>query len=185
MHETIVSPLAAWESFYVIIGSSAAALTGLQFVVIALVAGSERKSSRREIDAFGTPTVVHFCAVLFLGAILTAPWPSLANTTFVLGAAGVAGVLYVAIVIQRARRQKGYKPVFEDWLWHSILPFLAYLAIVAAAVVLLRDPAPALFVIGAAALLLLFIGIHNAWDTVTWITIDQAQPSQQKDQDRG
>ncbi len=33
-------PLRAWETFYVIVGSSAAALTGLQFVVIALIAES-------------------------------------------------------------------------------------------------------------------------------------------------
>lgn len=177
MHEKILSPLAAWESYYVIVASAAAALTGLQFVVIALVADSERKSSRREIDAFGTPTVVHFCAVLLLGAILSAPWQSLASTTLALGAAGAAGIVYVAIVIRRARRQKGYKPVFEDWLWHSILPFAAYLAIVAAAAALLNDPATALFVIGGAALLLLFIGIHNSWDTVTYIAIDQAKPS--------
>ena len=31
-------PLTEWETFYVIVGSSAAALTGLQFVVIALLA---------------------------------------------------------------------------------------------------------------------------------------------------
>src|SRR5947208_3307375 len=31
-----VSPFAAWENFYVIVGSSAAALTGLQFVVVVL-----------------------------------------------------------------------------------------------------------------------------------------------------
>ncbi|HEX3527857.1 MAG TPA: hypothetical protein VH988_12400 [Thermoanaerobaculia bacterium] len=185
MHETIVSPLAAWESFYVIVASAAAALTGLQFVVIALVAEAERKSSRREIDAFGTPTVVHFCAVLLLGAILSAPWQSLASATFALGATGVAGIVYVAVVIRRARRQKGYKPVFEDWLWHSILPFIAYLGIWAAAAVLLRDPAQSLFVIGGAALLLLFIGIHNSWDTVTYIAIDQPKPGQKKDQDRG
>jgi hypothetical protein len=184
MHEKILSPLAAWESYYVIVASAAAALTGLQFVVIALVAESERRSSRREIDAFGTPTVVHFCAVLLLGAILSAPWQSLASATFALGAAGVAGIVYVAIVIRRARRQKGYKPVFEDWLWHTILPFIAYLAIVAAATVVLRDPAQALFVIGGAALLLLFIGIHNSWDTVTYIAIDRPQPSEAKDQDR-
>jgi len=184
MHETIVSPMAAWESFYVIVGSSAAALTGLQFVVIALVAEGEKRSSRREIDAFGTPTVVHFCAVLLLAAILTAPWQALANVTLALGAAGAAGVVYVAIVIRRARRQQGYKPVFEDWLWHALLPFSAYLGIVAAAVLLQRDPAPALFVIGAAALLLLFIGIHNAWDTVTYIAIDRAQPKQPKNRNR-
>jgi len=185
MHEIIVSPLAAWESFYVIVGSSAAALTGLQFVVIALVAEGERKGGRKEIEAFGTPTVVHFCAVLSLAAILTAPWQRLASVAFALGAAGVAGVAYVVIVTRRARRQMGYQPVFEDWLWHSILPFFAYLGILGAAAVLLRGPASALFVIGAAALLLLFIGIHNSWDTVTYIAIDMAQPSRQNDQDRG
>jgi F0F1-type ATP synthase assembly protein I len=172
MHEAIVSPLAAWESFYVITGSSAAALTGLQFVVIALVAEGERQSSRREIDAFGTPTIVHFCSVLLLAAILTAPWQELSNAGLALGLTGLAGVLYVAIVTRRARRQSGYKPVFEDWLWHTILPFLAYAGIAVTAIRLQGHPAPMLFVIGAAALLLLFIGIHNSWDTVTYIAID-------------
>ena len=52
----------AWETFYVIVGSSAGALTGLMFVVIALVA--EFRGSERQIEAFGTPTVVHFSAPL-------------------------------------------------------------------------------------------------------------------------
>lgn len=172
MHEAIVSPLAAWESFYVITGSSAAALTGLQFVVIALVAEMERRSGRREIDAFGTPTVVHFCAVLLLAAILTAPWPTIAGPALALGITGLAGIVYVAIVFRRARSQEGYKPVFEDWLWHNILPFLAYAGVAVAAMLLGGHPAPALFWVGAAALLLLFIGIHNSWDTVTYIAID-------------
>jgi hypothetical protein len=172
MHEAIVSPLAAWESFYVITGSSAAALTGLQFVVIALVAEMERRSSRREIDAFGTPTIVHFCSVLLLAAILTAPWHTLSNAGLALGVTGLGGIIYMAIVLRRARRQSGYKPVFEDWLWHTILPFLAYAAIAVAAIFLARHPVPALFWVGAAALLLLFIGIHNSWDTVTYIAID-------------
>lgn len=72
MEELARSPLAAWETFYVIVGSSGAALTGLQFVVIALVAESRRKSTFKEIDAFGTPTIVHFCAVLLVSAILSA-----------------------------------------------------------------------------------------------------------------
>jgi len=80
--EAALSPLVAWESFYVIIGSSAAALTGLQFVVIALVAESRTRSTSREIAAFGTPTIVHFCAVLLVSAILSAPWRALTNAGF-------------------------------------------------------------------------------------------------------
>ena len=73
MHEAATSPLAACESFYVIVGSSAAALTGLQFVVIALVAEIRRRSTTGQIDAFDTPTIVHFAAALLVSSILSAP----------------------------------------------------------------------------------------------------------------
>jgi len=53
------SPLAAWESFYVIVGSSAAALTGLQFVVIVLGAERETVGTCGRSAPSGTPTVVH------------------------------------------------------------------------------------------------------------------------------
>ena len=36
---------------------------------------------------------------------------------------------------------------------------------------LMHHPTSALFVIAATALLLLFIGIHNAWDTVTYVAL--------------
>jgi hypothetical protein len=183
MHE-MASPIAAWESFYVIVGSSAAALTGLQFVVIALIADSRRQGSGGEIDAFGTPTVVHFGAALLLSAILSAPWHTLVSPALVLGASGLAGLVYSVIVLRRARRQKGYQPVFEDWLFHIILPFVAYGTILAAAVFLPSDPVPALFATGAATLLLVFIGIHNSWDTVTFITFTQVLPGKEREESK-
>jgi len=172
MEEGTRSILATWETFYVIVGSAGAALTGLQFVVIALVAGSRRQSTSREIAAFGTPTILHFCAVLLIGAILTAPWHSLSSVALVLGACGVAGVMYGLIVVIRARRQTGYQPVFEDWLWHAVLPLIAYLMLLIAAILLPSYAQRVLFAVGVTALLLLFIGIHNAWDTVTYIAIE-------------
>jgi hypothetical protein len=170
MQEIASLPLSPWESFYVIVGSSAAALTGLQFVVMALVADQQRTDGGTEtIGAFGTPTVVHFCAVLLLSATLSAPWRSLVPAAWLLGVMGLAGVIYAAIVTVRARRQEGYTPVFEDWVFHSILPIVSYGALLVAAATMLRDATDSLFCIGAAALLLLFVGIHNAWDTVTYI----------------
>src|SRR6266498_2323411 len=50
-----VSPFAAWESFYVIVGSSAAALTGLQFVVVVLGAEVNALTDVSGTRAFGTP----------------------------------------------------------------------------------------------------------------------------------
>jgi hypothetical protein len=171
----VSSTLNSWESFYVIVGSSAAALTGLQFVVIALIAESRRASTSSEIDAFGTPTVVHFCAVLLVSAIISAPWPGLAGAGLALGACGLAGVGYVALVVRRAKGQTGYRLVFEDWLWPATLPFVAYIALLVAAATISSHSTGALFAIGAVALLLLFIGIHNAWDAVTYITFDRLQ----------
>jgi hypothetical protein len=170
--------LAAWENFYVIVGSSGAALTGLQFVVIALISESTRHRSSQEIAAFGTPTVVHFCAVLFISAAMSAPWQGLWGPAITLGCGGALGVVYAIVVVIRTRSQKGYKPVLEDWLWHIVLPFAAYATLFAAAVSMQRHPSPALFSVAAASLLLLFIGIHNAWDTVTYITVGQGQEGQ-------
>ncbi len=172
MEPTVLSPFSAWETFYVIIGSSAAALTGLQFVVIVL--GTEARSTRSPtVGAFGTPTVVHFCAVLLIAAILSVPWRGVSSAGLALSASGVAGIVYMVIVIRRAREQKGYAPVLEDWLWHCTFPFIAYVALLVAALLLRRDPRHCLLIIGTTALFLLFIGIHNAWDAVTYIATQQ------------
>jgi len=167
MEEAARSPLVAWQSFYVIVGSSGAALTGLQFVVIALIAQANARSTHREIDAFGTPTIVHFSAALLVSAILSAPWHGLSRVSLALGVCGLVGVVYGVMVLRRARRLTVYRPVWEDWLWHVVLPLFAYALLLFAAVLLRSYPHRVLFVVGAAALLLLFIGIHNSWDSVT------------------
>jgi hypothetical protein len=170
-----LSVMREWESFYVIVGSSGAALTGLQFVVMALIAESGRRSTGREISAFGTPTVIHFCAVLLVSAVVSAPWHSLSSVAFALGSCGIAGIAYGLIVIGRARQQKDYKPVLEDWLWHTVLPLIAYASILTAACLLTRHSQRLLFLVALATLLLLFVGIHNSWDTITYFAINAPQ----------
>jgi hypothetical protein len=167
------SPLAEWESFYVIVGSSGAALTGLMFVVIALVSDRGAARSLSEIDAFGTPTVVHLSSALLVSALLSAPWRGPTAPAVLLGIVGLVGVIYCIVVLQRARSQSGYKPVLEDWIWHTILPFAAYAAIAVGSLRLAAKPEVALMSFGGACLLLLFIGLHNAWDTVTYIVVQR------------
>lgn len=165
--------LSAWESFYVIAGSSAAALTGLQFVVIALIADTPELGSADSVDAFGTPTVVHFCLSLLVSAVLSAPWRGLAPVGWVLGGAGLGGLLYTLVVIRRARRQTAYRPVAEDWIWHVILPLLAYGTLIGAAAALPHATIPALFLVAGVSLMLIFIGIHNAWDAVAFVAVQR------------
>jgi len=162
-------PLEGWENFYVIVGSSAGALIGLQFVVITLIADMPiaRKDAQAS-GAFSTPSVVHFGVVLLLSAILCAPWNGIAAVAVLWGLVGLCGVAYAVVVARRLRVQTAYKPVFEDWLFHVLLPFAAYATLAVSACAAHSHPRPALFLVGGAALLLLFIGIHNAWDTVTY-----------------
>jgi len=77
--------------------------------------------------------------------------------------------------MHRARRQTDYKPVLEDWLFHSVFPFGAYTAVVIAAVALRAYPERALFAVAAAVLALVLIGIHNAWDTVTYVAVTEPE----------
>jgi hypothetical protein len=164
-----MTALSAWENFYVIVGSSAGALIGLQFVVITLIAAMPTAQGTAQAGAaFSTPNVVHFGAVLLLAGILSAPWQEITPAAVLWGLLGLCGIVYAAVVVRRMRRQGAYKPVFEDWLFHVLLPFVAYIALAVTAFATGSHLHEALFGIGAAALLLLFVGIHNAWDAVTY-----------------
>ena len=174
MHVSLAVPLLTrWMSFYALTGSAAAALTGLQFIVIALIAQMRLSSKDGGIEAFSTPTVVYFSTVLLLSAVLCAPWDGLAGAAALIAVCGAAGTGYTGLVSWRARRFAEYELVFEDWLWHIVLPLAAYAMLLAAGLALARRPPGALFTIAAAALLLLFVGIHNAWDTVTFLVIQR------------
>src|SRR3989442_4449096 len=169
MEPAAQSVLSQWESFYVIVGSSAGGLTGLMFVVVALVKESSLPRNPDTINAFGTPNVIHFVAVLLLAAVLSAPWTRLRDPAHIVGATALAGVVYLLIVLRRMLRQSGYKPVLEDWVWHQILPMIGYALLFIGAAGMSHDQQWALFLIAAITLLLLFVGIHNAWDTVAYV----------------
>jgi hypothetical protein len=177
MDEASRSVIAAWSDFYVIVGSSAAALTGLQFVVIALVNDLRQAASEQAISAFSTPTVVHFAMALLTSAIVVAPWPALWHAGLTAVACGIGGFIYQLVVLRRARSQTQYKPVLEDWIWHVTLPMVAYALLTVSAILLARYETWAPFGVAAAVLLLVFIGIHNAWDTVTYVALMRANPA--------
>lgn len=168
-------PLAAWESFYVIVGTSAAALIGMQFVVMTL-ADARRIARADTIGAFSTPTVAHMSAALIVSALMSAPWHTLSPLPTEVVIAGLLGLFYSGfVVVRRARTQHGYETVWQDWVWYTILPSLAYLTLGASAFWINSDTEIALFMIGLSTLALLIIGIHNAWDAVTHIVVSGAK----------
>jgi hypothetical protein len=167
----VLAPLRGWDNFYVIVGSAAAGLTGLTFVVIALVADS-RRVNEIGLHTFITPTVVHFATVLALSAFLCVPRQTLLSVGIGLGIVGLGGLIYSAVIAVNMHYKMGaYVPVLEDWVWHVLLPALTYGALCALAWLIQSRPELAEYGIGGAAIALLFIGIHNAWDIAIYTSL--------------
>jgi len=163
-----MTEFAEWESFYLIVGGAAGALIGLQFVVMTLIHTRVRVTDPVVGHAFATPTIVHFCIALFLSALVRAPFQSMKSVAIIWGLVGLVGFFYCGLIHRRIRIQDSYEPEFEDWLFHVLLPLASYLTLVISAIAVLFQYHNTLFAVGAAALVLLFVGIHNAWDAVTY-----------------
>lgn len=165
--------LAAWGNFYIMAGSSAAALTGLMFVVISLVHGRSTSGNRDGISTFSTPTVMHFSAALLVSAVLVAPWQKLLYPGITVALVGLYGLFYVLRIASRTKQLRAYTADLEDWIWYIALPFIAYGAVFGGALVFtFALPDKADFAIAGGVVLLLFIGIRNAWDVVTFLAIN-------------
>jgi hypothetical protein len=164
----VMPELAEWDSFYVIVGSAAGALIGLQFVVMTLIAANPPMRAAEAGPAFATPTIVHFSVVLLLSALLRAPWPAVTIPACLGGLIGLGGTVYAVIVARRMHRQTVYRPDFEDWLFHAALPVAAYAVLMLFSLAAISHARESLFGIGGAALLLLFAGIHNSWDAIAF-----------------
>jgi hypothetical protein len=170
-----LSTLPDWQTFYVIAASAAAGLTGLTFVVIALAA-NRRRITTAGLRAFVTPTIIHFGTVLALAAFMSVPRQNVMSLSLGFGAAGVSGLIYGGVIATSMRRiGSAYVPVGEDWLWHVALPTLVYGALLVMAFLTRSRTEQTLYGVAAASMLLLFIGIHNAWDVAVSISVNDQQ----------
>src|SRR5262245_14842970 len=108
-----MTAIAEWQNFYVITGSPAVALIGLQFVVLSLITNTPAVRTNAEAgSAFATPAIVHFGAVLALSGILSAPWDRIRTASVLWGLLGLSGVLYPVIVTRRMRGPAAYQVGF-------------------------------------------------------------------------
>ncbi|HEX3848457.1 MAG TPA: hypothetical protein VHV81_13830 [Steroidobacteraceae bacterium] len=164
------SILKDWDNFYVIVGSAAAGLTGLTFVVIALSAEANRASTRG-LRAYVTPTIVHFGVVLGLAAYLSMPHHTELSLRVGFGTIGMAGFCYALRIGAGIRHvAKDYVPVLEDWLWNVILPVASYGTLLSSAFLIPHHAYGSMYAVAAVSIGLMFIGIHNAWDIAVWNT---------------
>src|SRR5262245_6245123 len=120
--------LISWQNFYILFGTAAATLTGLMFVASTLLVGSDTHVATLNagVSAFSTPTVMHFCVVLVMAGILSAPWPVFSIVRLLLGLLGLAMVFFFLNVMRRMRQVPNYQTPLRDWLWYMAFPLAIY-----------------------------------------------------------
>lgn len=143
---------------------------GLMFVVVSV---GQRVLGAPEglpaIRAFFTPIVAFFATGIILAMLMLMPYTSAHALGVLVGILGVAGLAYMFATGAHAAWRRS-DLAFDDWVWYVALPFLSYLAICGCGIALWNKAAAAFYVIGGAAILLLAIGIRNAWDLVVYIS---------------
>jgi hypothetical protein len=163
-----------WHDFYSLIGTASATLVGLMFVAASIGAGVFTRDHQIGIRSFLSPTVVHFSAALIICLLASMPtqtWPRLGALQT---GTGAIGLVYSAWNWRMMKHGIIAEIDLVDRIWYASLPLGAYLLVIAAGVEFWQPPAQSLDLLASALILLLLIGIRNAWDMTLWI-IDRRQ----------
>jgi hypothetical protein len=169
MHEAWTHELETWHEFYLLVGTAGVTLTGLLFVVVSLGPRVVADHQATGVRAFISPNAVYFTTTLVVSAVLMVPsLPAMAiGALLCLGAVASLGYVAYTKVHQRWRHNK---LSFLDWIWFVGLPITAYVLLLLAGIGFLLQAALSMHGVAVALILLLVIGIRNAWDLVIWIS---------------
>ena len=169
--------LREWHDFYVLIGTASATLVGLTFVAASIGAAYFTAEREAGLRAFLTPTVMHFAAVLIASLVIIVPSHGDLSLGIVLAIGSLLGLGYSLRVWVIVRR-RNFEIDREDQLWYLLAPVTGYLLMAAAAAFAFAsaDSRIALDVLAGSLVLLLVLGIRNAWDMTVWIAIRTPTP---------
>lgn len=168
--------LLPWHDFYALIGEASATLVALIFVAGSIGAGVFTRAHQAGIRSFLSPTVVHFTTILLVCLLASLPGEDGGVLGTLLACIGAIGLGYSGWVWRRMLRHGIASQIDAvDRLFYALLPIPVHLMIIAAGWELWRRAAFALELLAAALILLLLIGIRNAWDMTVWVIDRRAQ----------
>jgi hypothetical protein len=163
-----IEQLEHWREFFLLSGTGGVTLTGVLFIVISLGPKIIAREMDTGVRAFFTPQVVLFATVLVISNALMAPAIPQELIGWLLCIGAVASIVYLWSTHGHRRWRENGLPV-RDWIWYIALPYLAYVLVLIEGAGILRDDMRALPAAGATMVLMLVIGIRNAWDLAVWM----------------
>lgn len=161
---------AGWGNYFFLVGSAAAALIGLMFIVVTLTAGRQRSELEPGKKLYTSPIVWHLSVVLLVSGSALAPVVSpdwFAAFEILVAAIGTIYSVRVAVGIVRAALSENYSG-FDMW-WYGLVPAAAYAGLGASAFGMMYGSRLGVGGSAAAVMALLLVSIHNEWDLVTFL----------------
>lgn len=154
-----------WHDLYIVIGSASATLIGLMFVAASVGTGVYSKDRYHALRAFLSPTVVHFACAVAACMFAIAPLRYWVLFGLLIGATGLYGIGYAAMVWRNMLRHGLTMPIdLEDRICYAAIPAVGYATMLAAGITLCDGYETGCALLAIAMGLLLLIGIRNAWD---------------------
>jgi len=172
--------LEGWSEFYLMVGSSAAALIGLLFVVATLTADIEERRALRGQQLFMTPTVFHFAAIFIISALGTVEHMAAETIAIVAAAAALLGFLYMLRCLAEMMKPNATEH-WSDSIFYGVIPLAGYLLLGVTAWTVFTGLPVATMLLAGMMLGFLLLGIRNAWDLVTWIAPRSHRPDPRVD----
>jgi hypothetical protein len=152
-----------WHEFYLLLGTAGATLLALLFVAVSLGTGFLSNKDQRGTRTFMSPVVIHFTSVFFLSAVCLVPSHGPVFFAILIAATAIVGVA-VSIVISVWVMRTEMTQYLPDYFAYGLLPVGAYLALLAASIMIYREQDYALEVLAGGLLCLAIVNIRNAWD---------------------
>src|SRR5258708_14212193 len=156
------------HDFYLLIGTASGALIGLMFVAASIAATAMGERYRPGMEAFITPTVAHFSAVLLVCLLAMAPTHTRVSLGVVTLAGGAIGLGYCTRVRMHMHRLSASIDLV-DRIWYAAIPALVYLLLAASGAAWHMSMPSSPTLLAAALVLLLLAAILSARDMTRWI----------------
>src|SRR5260370_7565897 len=153
-----------WHDFYMLLGTSSAALVALLFVAVSIGASFLTPERSIATSTFMSAVVFHFATILLLSLVALVPSHTTVSRAVGIAVLAIAGLSYTTVVLFGLGRASVRD--IADRLGYGICPLAAYLAILASAGLAIARPALGPDIFALALLLLLAVHILNPWDLV-------------------
>ena len=168
-HPLLADALGQWHDFYTLLGAASATLVGLLFVAATVGAGVFTGAQRGASRMFLSASVIHFSSLLIACLVVLAPVQTWVSLGMMIAACGSFGLAYYGLAWRDTVRDGLSKKIdWDDRIWYGVLPVICYMFETASgAALVLRSPLGCM-ALALSLVLLLVIGIHNAWDITLW-----------------